>query len=93
MQLKQLFANFEQIQSVFGYTQEELLIFERSYKTIFEDPTTGGNQKASAFWTIIIFCPTKMYTMQTKEESDPDWKNLPDDQLKGYLKIQGYARL
>ena len=35
----------------FGYTAEEILILARSYMSVSEDPTTGTNQKASAFWT------------------------------------------
>jgi hypothetical protein len=51
----------EQVQRGFSYTEEEVLILARSYMIVYEDPTTGTNQKASAFWTRIhIFCTTKM---------------------------------
>ena len=60
----------------------------------FDVLTFGTNQKDSAFWTIIhIMYNRNVHSANKNKESDPDWKNLPDDQLKGSLKIQGYARL
>jgi hypothetical protein len=48
--------------------------------TVSDDPTTGTNQKVSAFWTRIhILYNKNVHKANKKRESDPDWKNLPGD--------------
>ena len=49
-----------QVQRGFGYTSDELLILARSYMSVSEDPATGTNQKASAFF---ISNKTRLLTM------------------------------
>jgi hypothetical protein len=46
--------------------------------TVSEDPTTGTNQKACAFWTRIHIrykYNKNVNKANKKRESDPDWKN------------------
>ena len=62
-----------------GYTPEEILIVARSYMTVSEDPITGMNQKASAFWTQMHFIYNKNVVKASKKrESNPDGRDLPD---------------
>ena len=59
-----------------------------------EDPTTGTNQKASAFWTRVHLLYNKNIAKANKNrESDPDWRYLPTGRPKGSLKSQWYTRL
>jgi hypothetical protein len=44
-----LFYESEWVHRGSGYTPEEMLLLARSYMSISEDPTTGKNQRASAF--------------------------------------------
>ncbi len=62
--------------------------------SIPEDPTTGTNQKASAFWTRVYLQYNKNVAKANKNhEDDPTWRDLPEDRLKGSLKSQWYTRL
>ena len=62
--------------------------------TVSEDPATGTDQKAAAFWTHMHIQYNKNIAKANKNrENDPDWRNLPDDRPKGSLKIQWYTRL
>ena len=83
-----------QVQRGFGYTSDELLILARSYMSVSEDPATGTNQKASAFWTRVHIQYNKNVAKANKNhESDPDWRGLPGDQPKGSVKSQWYTHL
>jgi hypothetical protein len=71
-----------------------LLLLARSYMSISEDPTTGKNQRASAFWTRIhILYNKNVHKANSKRESDPDRKILLDNRPKGLLKSQWYTWL
>ncbi len=62
--------------------------------SVSEDPTTGTNQKASAFWTRVYLQYNKNVAKANKNrEDDPTWRDLPEDRLKGSLKSQWYTRL
>ena len=62
--------------------------------TVSEDPTTGTDQKAAAFWTRVHIQYNKNVAKANKNrESDPDWRDLPDDRPKGSLKSQWYTCL
>ena len=83
-----------QVQRGFGYTSDELLILARSYMSVSEDPATGTNQKASAFWTRVHIQYNKNVAKVNKNhENDPCWRDLPCDRPKGSLKSQWYTRL
>ncbi len=59
-----------------------------------EDPTTGTNQKASAFWTRVHLLYNKNIAKANKNrESVPGWRDLPTDCPKGSLKSQLYTHL
>lgn len=61
---------------------------------VSEDPTTGTDQKAAAFWTRVHVQYNKnIAKANNNRESDPDWRDLPDDRPKGSLKSQWYTRL
>lgn len=62
--------------------------------SVSEDPATGTNQKASAFWTRVHIQYNKNVAKVNKNrESDPTWRDLPCDRPKGSLKSQWYTRL
>jgi hypothetical protein len=62
--------------------------------SVSEDPTTGTNQKASAFWTRVHIQYNKNIAKANKiREDDPTWRVLPSDRPKGSLKSQWYTRL
>jgi len=55
---------------------------------------TGTDQKAVAFWTRVHVQYNKNVAKANKNrESDPEWRNLPDDHPKGLLKSQWYTSL
>jgi hypothetical protein len=59
-----------------------------------DDPTTGMDQKAGAFWTHVHIQYNKNVAKANKNSvSDPDLRNLPDDHPKGSLKSQWYTPL
>ncbi len=61
---------------------------------VSEDPSTGTNQKASAFWTRVHIQYNKNIAKANKlREDDPTWRVLPSDRPKGSLKSQWYTRL
>jgi hypothetical protein len=71
-----------------------MLLLARSYISISEDPTTGTNQKASAFWTrIYILYNKNVQKANSNRSGDTDWKVLPEDCPEGSLKSQWYTRL
>ncbi len=62
--------------------------------TVSEDPTTGTDQKAAAFWTRLHVQDNKNVAKANKNhESDPEWRKPPNDHPKGSLKSQWYTRL
>jgi len=62
--------------------------------SVSKDPTSGTNQKASAFWTRIhILYNKNVNKANMLRENDPEWKPLPNDRPKGSLKSQWYTRL
>ncbi len=62
--------------------------------SVSEDPATGTNQKASAFWTRVHIRYNKNVSKVNKNrENDPCWRDLPCDRPKGSLKSQWYTRL
>jgi len=62
--------------------------------TELQDPTTGTNQKASAFWTRVHLQYNKNIAKANKNrEDDPTWRVLPCDRPKGSLKSQWYTGL
>ena len=73
---------------------EEMLLLAYSYISISEDPTTGTNQKASAFWTRIHILYNKYVSKANSNRSgNTDWKVLLEDRPKESLKSQWYTRL
>ncbi len=62
--------------------------------TMSEDPTTGTDQKAVAFWTRIHIQYNKNVAKANKNcKSNPDWRDLPDNRPKGSPKSQWYTHL
>jgi hypothetical protein len=52
--------------------------------TVSEDPMTGTDQKAAAFWTCVHIQYNKNITKANKNhENGPEWRNLPDGRILG----------